>query len=332
MEKTIFIESKFFNPYYNLALEQYAFDALSNDNNVILLWRNEPSIIIGRYQNTVEEINCEYVRKNNIKVARRLSGGGAMYQDLGNINYTIITHARGEADFDLSLLCRPIVDILNRLEIPAEQSGRNDILLNCKKISGTSAYMRNGKIMHHGTLLYNCDLTVLAKALTPSSKKFESKGIKSVRARVANIGEYFDRDVCVEDFMALIKEQIKNVYEPETYALNAEDKNSILSLASRQYEKWSWIYGESPNYSVIKERKFEGRGTVRAYLEVSKGIIEDIGFYGDFFGNKDTKDVSGALSGVLCKEACIRQALETVECSEYFSGISAGELALLMAE
>ena len=199
------IQSPSTDPRFNLALEQYIFDQMPRNRSYLMLWRNDQTIVVGKHQDTFAEINADYVRANQIQVVRRLSGGGAVYHDLGNVNFTFIADHTG-SDFDFSTFCRPVVKALHSIGVPAEINGRNDMTLDGKKFSGNSQYMKHGRVMHHGTLMFHSDLEVVSQALAVSKDKIESKGLKSVRSRVTNIKPYVQEDITTADFFRILRE------------------------------------------------------------------------------------------------------------------------------
>lgn len=186
----IYVKSNSTKPQFNLALEEYVFEHLDEYGEIFMLWQNEPSIIVGKHQNTIEEINTKYVKENNINVVRRLSGGGAVYHDLGNLNYTIISKDEGSKGFDFKTFSQPVIDVLADLGIRAEFTGRNDIVIGDQKFCGNAQYMKKGKVLHHGAILFDTELDVLGKSLKVSKDKIASKGVKSVRSRVTNIKDH----------------------------------------------------------------------------------------------------------------------------------------------
>ena len=197
----IYIESESFDPHFNLALEQYVFDNLDKNENYFMLWQNDNAIIVGKHQNTVAEINAEYTKENNIKVVRRLSGGGAVYHDLGNLNFTFIVSAGGGYEqFNFSDFCKPIIELLNSLGVNAVLNGRNDMSIEGKKFSGNSQYAKRGRIMHHGTIMFDSDLDIVGNSLVVSKDKIQSKGVTSIRSRVTNIKPHMQTDVSIEEF------------------------------------------------------------------------------------------------------------------------------------
>lgn len=200
----MYIRSSSTDPYFNLALEQYVFDFLPKTKAYFMLWQNDNTIVVGKHQNTVGEINVSFVKEHGIHVVRRLSGGGAVYHDLGNVNYTFIMDAGKSNELDISAFCKPVVDALRSLGITAEISGRNDITIDGKKFSGNSQYLKDGRMMHHGTIMYNSDLDTVEKALCVSKDKIISKGINSVRSRVTNIAEHMEKIISTEEFITRI--------------------------------------------------------------------------------------------------------------------------------
>lgn len=196
------------DPSYNLAMEQYVFDCLPRDRMYFMLWQNDNAIIVGKYQNTISEINEEAVRERGIRVVRRLSGGGAVYHDMGNLNFTFITDAGGSGTLDMKLFCEPVVRTLAALGVRAEVNGRNDITIDGKKFSGNSQYLRQGRVMHHGTIMFDSDLSVVGEALRVDPTKIQTKGIRSVRSRVTNVAEHLPERVTLPEFRRILLENI----------------------------------------------------------------------------------------------------------------------------
>ncbi|MCL2214273.1 MAG: lipoate--protein ligase [Treponema sp.] len=326
----LYIENSCTDPQFNLALEQYIFDFLDRKHNYFMLWRNNNSVIVGKNQNTLAEINLPFVKSNNINVVRRLSGGGAVYHDLGNINFTFITGADNEK-IDFSLFCGFIQKALVSFGIPAEISGRNDITIGDSKISGNAQYVKNRRVMHHGTLLYDCDLDMLSGALTVKEDKFESKGIKSVRSRVANIRPFLKEDIPVEKFSAKLGKYLFNELDMNEYNIFNDDICKIEKLKEEIYSKWSWNYGSSPPYNIRKIRRIEGCGNIEILLDVGKeGIINNIVFFGDFFGSSDPAELADALKGHHFEYGEIKGAIKEMDIPLFFYDIcAAGFLSLL---
>lgn len=305
------------NPYFNLAMEEYFLKNCCDD--IFILWRNEPSIIVGKNQNTLSEINIEYVKENNIPVVKRQSGGGAVFHDLGNINFTFIA-CDNNSFSDFKRFTQPIIDVLKTLGLNAEFSGRNDLLIDGKKFSGNAQYNYKNKVMHHGTLLFSSQITDLSNALKVKSIKFEGKGIKSVKSRVTNISEHLDMDIDIIRFKDLVMNYIASQsQENKFYTLSKEDIKGIEELVDAKYNTWEWNFGHSPKYSLLNELKYPG-GNIEFNLDVEKGIITKLKFFGDFFGKEDISNLELSLLGIKHEEDSIKNALQNIDINNYFLG------------
>lgn len=303
------------NAYFNLAMEEYFLKTTTED--IFMLWRNENSIIVGKNQNTLSEINYEYVKENNIKVVRRQSGGGAVFHDLGNINFTFIS-CNDNSFSDFKRFTMPIIEALENLNIHAEFSGRNDLLINNQKFSGNAQYNYKNKVMHHGTLLFSSQINDLSSALKVKPSKFEGKGVKSVKSRVTNISNHLDKDMTVLEFKDYLMNFINNKDENNhIYELNTNDINEINKLVDEKYSTWQWNFGHSPKYTLNNEVKYSG-GHIEFSLNVEKGLIKEIKFFGDFFGKKDVSYIENLLKDVNHNESSIRNVLSNVNINDYF--------------
>ena len=303
------------NAYFNLAMEEYF---LKNTNeDIFLLWQNENSIIVGKNQNTLSEINYDYVKENNIKVVRRLSGGGAVFHDLGNINFTFIS-CNDNSFSDFKKFTMPIVDALKELNVNAEFSGRNDLLIDGQKFSGNAQYNYKNKVMHHGTLLFSSEINNLSNALKVKPSKFQGKSVKSVKSRVTNISSHLDKEMTVLEFKDYLMDFInKRDENSHFYELNDKDIESINKLVEEKYSTWEWNFGYSPKYSLYNEVKYPG-GNLEFSLDVHDGLIKDIKFFGDFFGKEDISFIENKLRNVKHNEYSIKSALEDVDINNYF--------------
>ncbi|MEK3989150.1 lipoate--protein ligase [Robertmurraya sp. FSL R5-0851] len=319
----IFIDNKgITDPRINLAIEEYCLKNLNIDETYLLFYINEPSIIIGKNQNTIEEINTDYVEENEIHVVRRLSGGGAVYHDLGNLNFSFITKDDGESFHNFKKFTDPVVEALRELGVQAELSGRNDILVEGRKISGNAQFSTKGRMFSHGTLMFDSEIDHVVSALKVRKDKIESKGIKSIRSRVANISEFLTEKVTIEEFRSLLLEKIfggtENVNE---YVLTEEDWKNIHELSKERYQKWDWNYGKSPKFNLQHSHRFPV-GHIDVRLEVNKGVVESCKIYGDFFGVGDVADIEEKLTGIRYDKAVIQLALDDVNIKHYFGNVT----------
>ncbi|QQZ08275.1 lipoate--protein ligase [Heyndrickxia vini] len=314
------------DPQINLAIEEYALNHLDINETYLLFYINQPSIIIGRNQNTIEEINTEYVDKNNIIVVRRLSGGGAVYHDLGNLNFSFITKDDGESFHNFLKFTEPVIEALQKLGVNAELSGRNDIQVGGRKISGNAQFSTKGRMFSHGTLMLDSEIENVVSALKVKKDKIESKGIKSIRSRVANISEFLEEKLTMEEFRQLILKHIfggsENIQE---YKLTDDDWAKIHKISEERYQNWEWNYGKSPKFNLQHTHRFPVGG-IDVRLEVNKGIIENCKIYGDFFGVGNVSDIEEKLTGVRYDRSEIEKALTDIEVKHYFGNITKEEL------
>lgn len=324
----IFLVNKSLDTYFNMAAEEYFLDRRGED--VLMFWQNVNTIVVGKNQNTLAEINSDYVKEHDIKVVRRLTGGGAMYQDIGNLNFTFICDNSGEWFNDFSRFTSPVIGALRGMGIPAEVSGRNDITVCGRKISGNAQTVKDGRLLHHGTLLFDSNVEVLAGALKPDKDKIKSKGIASVSSRVANINEFAVEKIDCQKLISAIKEMALTEYpDMREYTMTDEDILAIKRLAERKYSTWEWNYGYSPKYDFNKKLKFD-KGIVEVHLQVKNGIIQQAKFFGDYFGIADTVDIENSLIGVKHENSSVAQTLGKFDLNKYFAGITYDELISVM--
>ena len=285
------------DPSYNLAMEQYVFDCLPRDRMYFMLWQNDNAIIVGKYQNTIAEINEETVRERGIRVVRRLSGGGAVYHDMGNLNFTFITDVGESNALDLKLFCEPVVRTLATLGVKAEVNGRNDITIDGKKFSGNSQYIRQGRVMHHGTIMFDSDLSVVSEALRVDPTKIQTKGIRSVRSRVTNVAEHLPEKVTLPEFRRILLENILKENPGEAYPLTQDDLAAVEKLRAERYATWDWNYGFSPVCTMLRRRRVDGCGMIEAYITVEHGKIAALSFKGDFFSASEPDELAAHFVG-----------------------------------
>ena len=328
-----YIESRITEPAYNLALEQFVFDSLDRSNSYIMLWQNHSSIIVGKNQNTSAEVNAAFVNANNISVVRRLSGGGAVYHDLGNLNYTFITDANADNMINIAAFCKPVLEALISFGVPAEISGRNDMAIGDKKISGNAQYIRQGRVLHHGTLLYDSCTEMLVKSLNVPDDKIESKGIKSVKSRVINIRPFMKTDMSINEFWDALKKFLFNAFEMKEYRLSQDENAEVQKIEEQKYLKWDWNYGASPPCNIRKSRRITGCGNIEILLDVEKqGIIKNAVFFGDFFGNSDTSELAAFLTGCRLEYDELNQKLRNIDISHYFHNVNEEDFISLLLE
>ncbi|RAT97416.1 lipoate--protein ligase [Brevibacillus sp. Leaf182] len=305
------------DPRINLAIEEYALKNLPNSDDYLLFYINEPSIIIGKNQNTIEEINATYVEENNIHVVRRLSGGGAVYHDLGNLNFSFITNDDGESFHNFRKFTAPVVQALKTLGVEAELTGRNDIQVGERKISGNAQYSTKGRMFSHGTLLFDSEMENVVSALKVNAEKIQSKGIKSIRSRVANISEFLVNKMTIEEFRLAILHSIFGEGEIEEYRLTDEDWEKIHELSRSRYQTWEWNYGKSPKSNYRQSKRFD-IGTVEIQLDIEKGKIKEAKIYGDFFGVRDVAELEAVLRDTPYDRSSISERLADINLQEFF--------------
>lgn len=323
----IYIVNKSNKPDYNIALEEYCFKSLLQHEKIFILWINEPAIIIGKHQNAFEEINADYVKKHNINVVRRISGGGAVYHDLNNLNYTIISNEEKGVDFDFKTFSQPVIDTLKELGVTAEFSGRNDILIDGKKICGNAQAYIKGRIMHHGCLLFNTELSVLAKALEIPKDIISSNATKSVRSAVDNILPNLPNKISVEEFADKLLAHMKRKFPAmKEYTFSQQELAEIEKNRASKFGTWEWNWGKSPKFDINRHSRYTA-GKIQVFANVKNSMIENIKFYGTFFGNNSNlEEIENALIGVRYTYTNIENKLKDLNFNDYFAGFSLEEL------
>ena len=348
----ILIENKGLDPYFNLAADEY----FTNDSteSIITLWRNDNTIVVGKNQDTRSEINEPFVREKNIHVVRRVTGGGAVYHDLGNLNFSFFTPAEGQKVCDFKKFLNPIREVLSGLGIVAEFSGKNDLLIDGKKFSGNAQLIKKDRILHHGTLLFSSDVKILADCLNPNKQKLASHGVASVKSRVTTILESFASQrntdlrndggtteaghssdehpgmtgrgavLTFEEFYArLLNGLVEFFHIEEVRELNSEETAAIGKLADRKHRSKEWIYGASPSFNFSKSKYFAGCGNVTFYMALDDGRINDAMMMGDFIGARDVAELTETFIGKQVGD--LGPILSAAEPEQYFLGINRAE-------
>ncbi|MCI0922126.1 lipoate--protein ligase [Sphingobacterium rhinopitheci] len=321
----IIIDSPSNNAYFNIATEEFLLTKFPQED-ILLFYVNAPSIIIGKFQNTLAEINLDYVNTKGIKVVRRMSGGGAVYHDLGNLNFSFHT-LLGDKDFtDFATFTEPVVSLLNKLDVPAKLEGRNDLLVEGKKFSGNAKLVKSGKMIQHGTILINSEMEILADALKVNPLKFIDKAVKSNRSRVTKLINYLPKNTTTDTFKKLFIAEIKTQNdEAKVYNLSDQDIAEINKLVEEKYETWDWNFGFSPAYNFKKANKVPA-GFIEIHLDVHKGHIAHIKIFGDFFASKPIEELEQKLIGAKHEENAIRTILQDNNITDYFGKVSLEEI------
>ncbi len=316
-----------------MALEEYLLKNVDIREDYFILWQNEPTIVIGKHQNTLKEINMNFVKDNNINVVRRNSGGGAVYHDLGNINFTFITKYDEKHLLDFKTFTNPVVYSLGKLNVKAELSGRNDILIDGRKISGNSQHIYKDRFLHHGTLLFNSELENLVKALNVDNDKILSKGIESIKSRVTNIKEHVKEDIFMEKFKEILIENIFmwNKSSLKEYNLTNDHINDIEKLMEEKYMTWQWNYGYSPEFNYRNSKRFQG-GKLEVLLNIVEGHINECKIYGDFLGLMDVSEIEKKIIGIKYGEEYIDEFLKEIDIKKYFGTLCFDEIKSCFVE
>lgn len=316
------------DPYFNMAFDEFCLERLKVDEPVFYLWQNRPSVIMGLNQEVNTEVNLEYLKKNGIAPVRRVTGGGAVYHDFGNLNYTIVGRSE-DLERDYPEYADYPVQALKSLGVPAILSGRNDILVEGRKVSGFAKRLCRDRLMVHGTLMFNVDIEVLTQALCPPATKLQSKGIASVRSRVANLCEYLPDIPDISAFAERLEDILSRHHTDEEVKLTEADLQCIRRQADEKFATWEWIYGRSPQATLNHSARLKC-GTVEVHLTLSENRIASCRFGGDFLGNLPPTDIEAALQGVAYEGAAIRDCLSSFEMKQYFDGVETEELARLV--
>ena len=324
MENTVtYLETGSQNPYYNLAFEEYVLTHYL-EGDFLMLWQNDNTIVIGQNQNTEAEINRAFVEEHKINVIRRGTGGGAVYHDLGNLNYSFISDSDGIDNAALERFSKPIIRALAKLGVTAETSGRNDIQIDGHKVSGTAQRKFKNRILHHGTLLFNANPGMIAGALNVDPEKIKAKGTQSVRSRVGNIHDYLKEEMTLQEFWQFLKVELAGDGVVESQ-LPEEALKEIDNMRATKYETWEWNYGRSPRYELHNKRRYTGGG-LEVFLTANQGVIQDIVFYGDFLSLRSLDELREALKGCAYRTEDVAAVLDRFPLNEFFGFITKEEV------
>lgn len=317
------------DPAFNLALEQTIL--ARTDAPAFSLWRNAPSVIIGRNQNAQAEVDLPLLAERGIRLVRRETGGGAVYHDLGNVNFSFFSFLKeGERFPAFEDFLFPMIEILRSFGVEAEFSGRNDISVAGRKVSGCAKCVHDGRVLFHGTLLFDCDLDAMEAVLSPPECKLQARGVRSVRSRVMNLKERlpdWDADRFFDETMRAVLKRFgaeKAESPPEEWMREAE------ALAEAKHRKWEWNVGSSPEFSHSRTMRFPC-GTVSLSLSLRKGVVRSVRIHGDFFGTRDVRELEDALCGVPFRKEELERRIALFPVSECVEGLSGGELLALFA-
>ena len=313
---------------FNIALEEYLLNNITQD--CFLLYINEPCIIVGRFQNTLAEINYQWVQHHEIPVVRRLTGGGTVFHDLGNLNFSFIMRNADDETANFKRYTKPVLDVLNELGVPAMLQGRNDLTIKGTKFSGNAKLVQNGTTLQHGTILFNSHVESLVQALKVNPVKFSDKAVKSVRSRVTNVIDHLSVPMKLGEFIPLVREKVHSLYpDARDYTLTIDDRQGVQELVDRKYGTWEWNYGKSPQYNLANAIKTKV-GTIEFYLDVANGIITSLRIFGDFFGSKDLRELESGFSGVSHTKESVREVFERRAYRSYFGDVDLDDLVNAM--
>lgn len=309
------------DPRINLAIEEYLLRQEQFAEPILLFYINEPSVIIGRNQNTIAEIDQDFVKQHNIHVVRRLSGGGAVYHDLGNLNFSFVSHGRDHLH-DFAKFTEPVVRALNNLGVQAELRGQSDIFAQGKKISGNAQYASGERMFSHGTLLFDSNLENLLKALNPQQREINSKAVQSIHSFVGNVADMLPQIMTIHELKAVLLAEIFGQTAVPTYQLTESDWRQINRLSEVRYQNWEWNVGRSPNFNIHKSERIEGVGQIDVYIEVTNGRIQQIKFTGDFHGRREIAGLEMQIVGLRYEKGVVGPALAELQIDDYIANLT----------
>ena len=282
------------DPFFCLAAEEYFLKNFADD--IFMLWQSENAVIVGKHQNLLGEINYPFVRENNIILARRISGGGTVYHDPGNVNFSYIKNVNSPSEISFQMFTLPIVDALAKLGLTASTSGRNDLLIDGLKISGNAEHVYKNRVLHHGTLLFNSDLKNLGQAIKVIPGKYESKAVQSNRSPVGNISQFLKKGMTIEEFVKFLLGFQLEKFDNSSYELNETDIQLIEKLSAEKFKTWEWNFGYSPKYIFRNKVEINGKKLLIQFA-VEKGIIMDAKIEGDYLVDKEKSEMQFKLKG-----------------------------------
>ncbi|MGE5495866.1 MAG: lipoate--protein ligase [Burkholderiales bacterium] len=317
----IYIKCDSTDAKFNFALETYAMHELDVADEYFMFWRTSPTLMVGRFQNTLSEINMQYAKEHDIDIVRRITGGGTIYTDLNGWQFSFIVKRRGNIEF--KTFTRPIIEALASLGVEAQLTGRNDLTIGGRKFSGNAQYIGRGLTLHHGSILFDTDLEALVRALSVDDEKIVSKGIKSVRQRVTNIAEHLKTHMTSVEFRdAMLSHLLRGA---DTYELSKADTDRVNEIKQSRFGTWEWNFGQDPKFNVTKEKRFAG-GKLCAKVLVEKGRIAAIKFFGDFFAAEGIEELEKALAGCRYEYADIKNALIAAHAGDFIYNITTDEI------
>lgn len=311
-------------PQYNLALEEYAVKHIFDGEDILILWQNEPSVIIGRNQNAEAEINKRFIQERNINVVRRPSGGGAVYHDFGNLCFTFITKSNKENANNFRKFTDPVIRAINKLGVEAKFEGRNDIVVEGKKVSGNAQYYYKDVMLHHGTVLFDANIKDIVSSLNVSDDKITSKSIQSVRSRVENISHFMKEKIDIKEFMDMIKDEFSKESDYNLLYLTDEQEEGVKKLIDEKYSQWEWNFGKSPKYEIKKERRYPG-GKIELWLNIKSGKLKNIQIFGDFFAKDNIYQLEEILKDNIYNKNEISSLINSLNWEDFFYSITKDE-------
>jgi lipoate-protein ligase A len=322
------IISPYSSPYFNLASEEYLLKCFQED--VFLLYRNIPSIVVGKHQNTLAEINLPFVQEKEIIVARRISGGGTVFHDLGNLNFAFFNSGKEGELVDYKRATLPIIEALNEMGLEVRLGKRNELLLEGLKISGTASHVFKQRVLHHGTLLFSSEMRKLSAALKSVQDRFTSRAVRSFRSRVTNIKDHLTEQMDVEMFQEkILGHMLQTNKDARLYKFNDTDIKEITALRDLKFSTWEWIFGYSPKYQFCRSISFNS-GRLDIHMNVEKGVIKELKIVGDFTSLKDIALLEQMLIGSIHDPETMRIRLSEINLSDYIFGLENEELIMGM--